>query len=197
MLDVTVLIRCYNQEQYLFDCIRRLRGHKYEILADYPRLGKCARLNFAIANCDTEWVAFCDADDMSQYLRFSIDSIIGDADLIYSDCYILNKKGVYYYKAGGFNIERLKQNNFIPFSTIIVRTKVAKSIPFEDINGKFEDWIWLYKIAKAGYKFKYIPDDSMIYRDFSHPYGRIPVVRKIKRIVQVNKVRRMIETLSN
>jgi hypothetical protein len=145
--------------------------------------------------CKTEWIAYVDSDDMCMPMRFNISDLNGD--LFYSDCYVLDKKGTHYYRSGEFDRERLKRENYIPFSSIMVRTDIAKEIPFEAVDEKFEDWIWLNKVANAGYKFCYRPYPTVIYRDFSHPYGRIPVVRKIKRIFWQNTVREIIETLSD
>ena len=202
-MDVTVLIRCYEQEQYLFDCTRRLGTNSYVILDDYPKLGKCERLNRAIPEVTTKWVAFNDADDMSLPARFgwmmdvaklkNIDT--SKVDLFYTDCYMLSKKGVSYYTAGKFDRERLKRDNYIPFSTIIVRTEVAKKFKFIDVENKGEDWIWLNRIAKD-HKIQYIDDlATMIYRNYSHPYGRVPILRKLKRIIWQRKVREVINEI--
>ena len=193
-MDVTVLIRCYNQEQYLYDCVRRLDGHKYVILSDYPQLGKRARLNEAIKGVDTEWIAFNDADDMSMPGRFDmLEFWAKKYDLIYSDCYTLSKKGVTYTRSQKFDRELLKKKNYIPFSTIIVRTELARMQPFEiGVEGNGEDWIWLNYIAERSTRFYYRNWPTMIYRDFKPPYGRIPIYRKIKRILWQNKVRSII-----
>ncbi|HUV81527.1 MAG TPA: glycosyltransferase family A protein [archaeon] len=193
-MDVTVLIRCYNQEQYLYDCVRRLDGHKYVILSDYPQLGKRARLNEAIRKVDTEWIAFNDADDMSLPDRFGMHEFWAKKyDLIYSDCYILSKTGVTYTRSRKFDRELLKKKNYIPFSSIIVRTELARMQRFEtDVEGNGEDWIWLNFIADRTTRFYYRNWPTMIYRDFKPPYGKIPVYRKIKRILWQNKVRSII-----
>jgi len=193
-MDVTVLIRCYNQEQYLYDCVRRLDGHKYVIFSDYPKLGKRARLNQAIKEVDTEWIAFNDADDMSMPNRFSNFGLNWDnIDLAYTDCYTLSKRGVNLLRSAKFSKTMLAHKNYIPFSTIIVRRGVAMRCLFEmDVDGNGEDWIWLNDVANTTRRITHIPYPTMIYRDFKPPYGRIPVYRKIKRILWQNKVRRII-----
>ena len=193
-MDVTVLIRCYNQEQYLYDCVRRLGDNKYEILSDYPQTGKRARLNEAIRKVDTEWIAFNDADDMSMPDRFNSFGLNWDnIDLAYTDCYTLSKKGVNLLRSVKFSKTMLAHKNYIPFSSIIVRAKIAKQCLFEmDVDGNGEDWIWLNDVANTTHRIAYIPFPTMIYRDFNPPYGRIPVYRKIKRILWQNKVRSII-----
>ena len=192
-MDVTVLIRCYNQEQYLYDCVRRLDGHKYVILPDYPNLGKCARLNAAIRKVDTEWIAFNDADDMSTIERFDYLPLLAGIDLLYSDYLSLDKTGTTYIKSRKFDRELLKRKNYIPFSTIIVRTEIARQCSFNiDVGGNGEDWLWINSVADITQRFTYIPFVTMIYRNHKPPYGRIPVYRKIKRILWQNKVRSII-----
>ena len=192
-MDVTVLIRCYNQEQYLYDCVRRLDGHKYVILSDYPKLGKRARLNQAIKGVDTEWIAFNDADDMSMPDRFNFQENESYFDLIYTNYFTLSKSGCVYTYAKSFDRNLLKEENYIPFSTIIVKTEIAKQCLFSyDVVGNGEDWIWLNDVANITNKFHYVPRVTMIYRSHKPPYGRIPVYRKIKRILWQNKVRRII-----
>jgi len=192
-MDVTVLIRCYNHERYLYDCVRRLRNQKYVILDDYPPSGKRERLNIAIQNIDTEWIAFNDADDMSMEYRFELESFLRDTDLIYTDYYTMSKKAFGYCKSRHFDKELLKKENYIPFSTIVVKTEIAKRVPFEvDVNGNGEDWIWLNDVAKITDRFYYIPKPTMIYRNFNLPYGNIPIYGKIKRILYKRKVRKVI-----
>ena len=192
-MDVTVLIRCYNQEQYLYDCVRRLGDNKYEILPDYPKQGKCLRLNAAIQRVDTEWIAFNDADDMSLPIRFSgFDKNWDNIDLFYSDCYVLSPKGTTMYWSEKFNRERLRKKNYIPFSSIIVRTEIAQRCKFMSVDGNGEDWIWLNDVANITNRFTYVREPTMIYRDFNPPYGRIPGYRKIKRILWQRKVRSII-----
>jgi len=191
-MDVTVLIRCYNQEQYLYDCVRRLDGIKYVILSDYPNMGKRSRLNAAIRQVDTEWIAFNDADDMSTIFRFDYLPHTAGVDLFYSDCLSLDKTGTKYIKSRKFDRELLKKENYIPFSSIIVRTEIAKKCRFDaDVDGNGEDWIWLNDVANITRQFAYIPFVTMVYRK-SPEYGRIPIYRKMKRILWQRKVRRVI-----
>ena len=191
-MDVTVLIRCYNQEQYLYDCVRRLGDNKYMILSDYPNMGKCARLNAAIRQVNTEWIAFNDADDMSTLERFDYLPILAGTDLFYSDYLSLDKTGATYMKSRKFDRELLYRRNYIPFSTIIVRAAIARQFKFVSVDGNGEDWIWLNDIANITDKFTYIPFATMIYRNFKPPYGNTPVYRKIKRILWQRKVRSII-----
>ena len=154
-MDVTVLIRCYKQEQYLYDCVRRLGDVLYRILSDYPQMGKRKRLNEAIQEVTTEFIAFNDADDMSTLDRFH--NIPDNVDVVYSDYYELSES-CRLVKSREFDRELLKQENYIPFSTIIIRTELAQQVPFEaDYKGNFEDWIWLNNIAQKTDKFSYRP----------------------------------------
>lgn len=192
-MDITVLIRCYNQEQYLYDCIRRLGDNKYVILSDYPNYGKCKRLHDAIQRANTEWIAFNDADDMSLPNRFDYLPNTSEVDLFYSDYLSLDKNGTTYIKSRKFDRELLKRKNYIPFSTVIIRTEIARQCSFNiDVGGNGEDWIWLNAVANITNRFTYVPFVTMIYRNFKPPYSKIPFVRKIKRILWQKKVRSVI-----
>ncbi len=116
-----------------------------------------------------DWVAFHGADDMAMPWKFgAINQPFLDYDVLYTDAVQLNANNQRtYIKSQEFDIEVLKQKNFIVASTVFVRTELAAKILFDEDLRYGEDWVFYNRLAKAGARFKYIPIPTMYYRDYT------------------------------
>lgn len=168
------------------------------VVPDDPRKGKWKRLNDLIKEINTEWVAMLDADDVCIFNRFlSVSSLLGTSDLIYTDYVSENKNGEYrLVDSRKFDYEVFKNKNFIPFSTVLVRTEICRQIPFIDSMGpgaRALDWVWMAKVYKDYPRFTYVPVPTVIRRDYTSSFqSKIPVWRKLHRLYCNRRARRMI-----
>ena len=197
---ITVLIP-HNQKhiKYITSAVNSVPDNvKVQVIYDAHGEGKWKILNRVILNIDSEWIALLDADDIYTINRFGlVEKYMVNSDLIYTDCIGKNKHGILNYcQSRNFNINEFKKVNFIPFSTVMVRTEIAKSIPFIDHLGvKFRalDYVWLYKVNKFYKRFTYVPGATVIRRtDTSNFQSNIPIWRKLHRLYYKYKTRKMI-----
>lgn len=160
--------------EYMPELVRVILASEYQcnIQIDEKKIGKSRMLNRMIQNVNTKWIRFLDADDMPIFTYHEEDYDFNKYDLIYTDCFEQFADGVddYVSAAGELNLE---QENHIPFSTIIVRTSLAKQVKWDagPLNGIGDDWIWLSNFCKLSMNFLYIPDVSCIRRNYTSTYN--------------------------
>ena len=211
MTSLTVLIPCTdNHKPYVHEAIRSCSYPGYDpgfrvipkiLYTDRP---KSETLNNAMWSIETNYIAFLDADDYYVPYPFYNNiffTVNGEYDIIYSDCiFIYQNNTRRYFKAKPFDRELLKKENYIPFSTIIVKTEIAKKFPIGNgYKGYGEDWVWLNQLAQAGYKFGYVPFPTVYKRQgWTSHFGttNIPVVRKLIRKYRTKKVKEIINALT-
>jgi glycosyltransferase involved in cell wall biosynthesis len=161
--------------------------HRISVVYDHPKKGQAYRLNQLIYHAKTDWICFQDADDISFGNRIEIvKPAMPYSDLIYTDTQL--------FKSQPFDLKKFKRKHFIPFPTILVRTKIAKKIPFPNI-GKGNDYVWLRRVYKEYSRFIYIPVITVWYNPSSSNYsnyGNIPVIRKLKRLWFYHKLEKLI-----
>ena len=86
--------------------------------------------------------------------------------MVYTDAIQLEKDGSrVYLKSRKFDIELLKESNFIVAGTVMI--KASKFVPFDVDLNYGEDWMWYHKLYKSGCKFKYIPIPTIYYRNYT------------------------------
>ena len=195
MIDITVLIPTGTKH------IDLVHGAHDGCLYAEPKivydcgLGKSKILNIHIQQIKTKYIAFLDADDWNLPNRFQ--DLSEDFDLLYSDCLeIFKNRSVKYCKSRDFNFEELKKKNYIPFSTAIVKTEIAKKLNFcSEIEGK-DDWLYWLKFSLISKKIIYRPYPTVCRRmwtGYFTPSLNIYFIRKLIRIYQQRKVRRIID----
>ncbi|MFH1286662.1 MAG: glycosyltransferase family A protein [Candidatus Magasanikbacteria bacterium] len=139
-----------------------IQNSKFKISKDIPlhlyrqeNKGAPAARNKGFELSKGEYVIFWDADIIAypemlekMYLALQQESQVSYA---YSDFYFGKKK----MKAGGFDGERLKKNNYITTASLIHREDV---VPFDENLKRFQDWdLWL-TMLEQGKKGVHVPE---------------------------------------
>jgi len=134
-------------EQYKDDRITVLRNEK--------RLGAAGSRNRGISESRGEWLAFLDADDMwteeklERQLKFMEEH---GAEISYTASAFFNSKGEFseYVMPAEYRLSysELLRRNLMSCSSVIVTSKLGKSVMFEEGNLR-EDWLFWLKALKS------------------------------------------------
>lgn len=132
-------------------------------------------IKFAIEH-DFEWIAFQAADDYAlpnKVQTFDIHAFGKDVDVFYTDFLQqeVNSNVITYVRGQPFDLELLKQRNFIAASTTFMRVKFLDKVRFDEGLAYGEDWHMYNVMAKAGARFKYVPAPTVLYRNFTSNIG--------------------------
>jgi len=161
--------------------------NRIEVFQDGRNMGQAFRLNQAVEKCNTEYIAFQDADDISipERLEISINNI-AENDLIYCD---FIREGFNYWNSKyvlmpeNFNIN---SDIFGAFASIFVRTEIAQRFKFKSYIGLGNDKAWWIELVVNNVKCRKInlplyyiaPPCTSVFRKRIN----IPVLRKFHRI---------------
>jgi len=180
---VAVVIPQYRHEYCIEDAAQSVRDQTYRSISlqlvsdNNPNMGKGFRMNEIVPTIQEEFLNVHDADDLSCLDRFEICSeFFDDYDVIYHNIFI--REGLWgnrfwqksrikdnwkVHKSREWDRELYKKVSYIPASSIIVRTEIAKKVQWQT-NTYGQDWIWLNLIAEHTDRFKYIPQPLLYYR---------------------------------
>ena len=209
MSEVSVIMPCYNHGKFLSEAIESILGQSYEdleliivedcskdnsaeIIRKYEQIDKrivavyhknnegvSRSRNDAIARVSGNYIAFCDADDIWEKDKLSIQidcfSKYPEYGVIHSDSIIIDEssrptgehfsslyqKGM---KLSGNLFEELCTRNFINTPTVIMRRKCINDAGLFEESFKYnEDWIYWVRTAQKNLFF-YIPESLVRYR---------------------------------
>jgi glycosyltransferase involved in cell wall biosynthesis len=134
--------------------------------------GQTVAKNRGIAEAKGAFVAFCDADDtwhqskLTQQIPAFSDPQVG---VVFSDINCINDKGKaivcsHMKRVGGHITARLMIDNFVPFPTSVVRTKVLDEMNGfdESLTMSIDYDLWLR--ISVNYRFAYIQEPLANYR---------------------------------
>lgn len=141
----------------------------------FPKPGKCFALNFAIQNCETEWVGICDADDTwdqkkleKQFFLMSEDVDVIGTQMEYIDAVGMPKAGAPLLPGSNEEIIHSvfhKQQNPICNSSVIYRKLIHTDVVgFYDPLCVVEDYDMWSRCAFAGLKFVNHPERLVYHR---------------------------------
>ena len=197
-------MNCYNGEKYLREAIDSVYSQTYdnweiifwdnasedqsaEIAKSYDyrlkyfkgekTISLGAARNKALNQCNGEYIAFLDCDDLwlSQKLEIQVDLLQKNPDILlcYSDGYFLygsnkskkvfsSSKNVSYFQGDLFNY--LIMSNFINWQTVLINRKMSgANLYFNEELNYSEDHEILLRLSLIG-KIKYIPQALIYYR---------------------------------
>lgn len=200
-MSITIIIPHYRHEAYLPDAIQGImnqtrklwriylmnddpgcslkhyENRRIKVFEDGQNKGQTVRWNEAIEKCEDGLIVFQGADDISMPWRLQVCIVYlynaeYGPDVIYTDAVQLNQNNHRtYLQSHEFDIEILKQRNYIVASTVMVKTELAKEVKFDEDIRYGEDWLWYHKLYKAGATFKYLPIPTVYYRDYTSNIG--------------------------
>lgn len=191
--DVTVIIPCYNYANYVVEAIESVlkQSHKptriilindgstdnslavvqkyadkIEII-DQVNSGVVAAKNRCLAEVDTTWTIFFDADDIMglTYIEDLLEKAQKDmADVVYTDMtYFGSRTGI--HKARKFSMNSLLKMNYIHNSALISTDYLQDVGGYKkEMAGGYEDWELYITLAEAKAKFSYLPKADFHYR---------------------------------
>lgn len=144
---------------------------------------------------DTDIVFMLDADDVASEDWFSQDRLrlLNEFDLIYGDCYLTDGFNKTMFKSRPFDVELLKCENYIPYSTVITKGWVLKKVGYDETE-HVGDWLTWHKILQFTDKFVYCPgiccvrDVSTSYFDTGNKYS-VWLKRKIRNYYAKRKIK--------
>jgi glycosyltransferase involved in cell wall biosynthesis len=119
-----------------------------------------------------DYIAFCDADDTwdKTHLQESISTLSeNNADICYCNVKAVSEEGNPLYKVNiaeyeNFNIENLKQSNFIYISSTVCTYPIIKKVKFfDDMCNSLEDYDYWIRCAKESAKFIQKENSTMTY----------------------------------
>jgi hypothetical protein len=120
------------------------------------------RLLPACVAAGAEWVAqIADDDLMYPHHLETLAAHSDDADIVYSYCDV---EGRQFNPNAPFNPDRLRQENYIPATTLI-RTSLCERLGWRvDAQHGFEDWDFWVRALDAGARFICVPEHTWLYR---------------------------------
>lgn len=150
------------------DIVNKYRDQRFryfKLLDCHGHGASCAR-NFGIIQSRASIVAILDSDDICHPSRTRITSEAFEKDnlaaVFYADNDILEietgkirrRKMIF----SPFSVEQLKENNFIPHSTVAIKRDVALANPYNQFFKIAEDYELYIRLAVGGEKFIYSPE---------------------------------------
>ncbi len=141
--------------------------------------GVSAARNFAVRNCNADWVKFLDADDVLcpfalTFLRQTITQDPKGLYLVSGNCFrVFNGEFHDYIGGTSANLKRIKTNNpTLPSAAIVKRSAFNKVGMFDERMDFNEDWdLWLRLHHKFG-------DAGFIYTDYPVCYYWIDEIER-------------------
>lgn len=164
--DVTVITPTMpGREQLLAECTEAVRalGIKQIVGLDTEHYGPAVVRNFLLEQVETEWVIFCDDDDilLPNYLDEVGPHMVEGNDLIYTSWELVGGNAPEPVLI--FDPIALEAANYIPV-TVTARTAAVRAV------GGFPDWafnedhaLWVH-LMRAGYHFHVVPVVCWKYR---------------------------------
>lgn len=130
-------------------------------------------LNRAFSESKGDLITFMASDD--KLLPDSLENRyewmkIENADIIYTGAYIMDENGWRTYNeyniAPPFDLEKLKQFDYINSGTLLIKREALKAVGGWDERfvNYAEDWDLLLRLAYSGYKFSRCPEFTYEYR---------------------------------
>lgn len=159
--NAELLIQKYNDP--------RLRHFR---LDDDHGIGVCSARNFAVIQASSNIVAILDSDDIAYPDRIDITLETfkknKDGDIFYAHLDIWEEESdVIRERELGFvpfDLEKFKQNNFIPHSSVAMKKQILLDHPYNTFFHLVEDYELMTRLACLGKKFIYSPQKILKYR---------------------------------
>ena len=156
------------------------------IMSNATNLGISRTLNFALDYVNTPYLMVLASDDMVYPNKFvSLKKCLesfADAGMAFGDAHIIDSNGkvipdntfitrLYRYRPeleklgdGCVSFCYLLAGNFVPASSVLLRTEVVKKLGGWDPKIKMEDWYMWLKIASNGYRIVFTKEVVSCYR---------------------------------
>lgn len=132
--------------------------HKDSFITCPSLIGPAESRNVGVALSTGTWVLFLDDDDefhadfLSSFLELSS---VSPSDFYFTNYYLIDykpdgsPKAVVEKSTQGVTGTNLLVGNFIPNSAIVIKSHLAKRLPFDKNLNSHEDWDWLISVVHA------------------------------------------------
>ena len=221
---ISIIMPHYKHHAYILDAILSILNQSYQdwellimnddevVLPNYSIIdkrirwwhdgqnkGQPHRLNRGVRLSSGDYIAFMDADDIMTPYRLAESLkclIINDYDMVYGNLIRVYKDGERRYcKTPKYYNGLFRKMGGLGFDTILIRSKFAKEVRFDESIGYGNDWIWYVKLVQ---KFPNIKigklDLPLIYvRDYTSTFRR-KLRMKVKKALLRKKVKGMFDS---
>ena len=171
---------------------------KVRVVTVAGHLGTSIAMNLGIDRAEGDFIAIQDADDASMNYRFGVcEKYMKDYDLIYGDMINVDRKGHFtYIEAHDFTEKVLSKISLAVSSSIMVKTEIAKQVPFREGIGYGDDRIWTLDLLKSGLvkKWTHIGIPFYYFHNYTSTYrvrpGKLPYLDAIRGRFRLRKLRK-------
>ena len=168
---VVVTASLPERHEYRAECIRAVEAQTVKpvahvVMIDHERVGPAVVLNRMLAAalaCDADWIAQVADDDLlyPDHLQTLLEAS-AEADIVYSYCDVEGRD--WFDPNAPFDAERLRQQNYIPATTLI-RAELCRELGWRaDSAHGFEDWDFWLRALDAGARFVCVEQRTWLYR---------------------------------
>lgn len=134
------------------------------VIDNHGKHGAGVARNIGIKSSKAPYLLFLDADDylMPKALEYMLKATeVTKERYIYTDYYLYSKGTMTKHQTKGYNqMEWIMQNPV----TVLMHTKIAQSILFDENLPSWEDWDFFIKCAIAGYCGSRLPEPLLVYQ---------------------------------
>ncbi len=170
----------FNMEQYSIAS----KEIKITVMNTIRNLGQPAQINNGARIAEREFCAFLDADDTWPQYKLFVQSQFMDYDMTYGDCVLMrDDNSRTYIKALEWDREKaLHQQTLATFSSIVVRTGLLRTVPFDEGIGYGNDRVWSIAVSDTGARIHKICLPLFYYRDYTSQYGKFRIKNPIRKL---------------
>lgn len=145
----------------------------YFRLPDANGIGIASARNFGTMMAKGKYIAVTDSDDIcypdrleltiQEFKKKKTDLVYSDIDMWYEDSgRVVKRSGN--YSARVFDLNYFKKFDFIPHPTVAYQRIVALDFPYNSYFRRAEDYDFISRLYKYGFKFSFIPKSLVKYR---------------------------------
>jgi len=145
--------------------------------------------NAAIERARGDVIALLDDDDM--WHPRHLETLYGEmvrtgADVVYSDCFVENRRDGYGFEVVDFDGDALMERNFICLPATIAKKEAVRAVGGFPDEPRGQDWSLWKRMYQAGMRFHHVPQVTVSYRfhDDNLTYGGVDpmLTRQVKEL---------------
>ena len=170
---------------------------KYFKLEDENGKGISAARNYGNMMAESEYLAVADSDDicfpgrseetLTAFKKEKCDIVYGEIQVWDPETGDIRDRSLK-YKARDFDLEHFKKYDYIPHPTVAYKRQIALDFPYNSFFRRAEDYDFLARVARYNYKFHFINEPLVKYREHKKSVMHEKLVKfNYPEIVQQNR----------